>query len=127
MKKRMRSIKFFFIFGFAVVFSVTLLPAGGKKKPEEQAQIVGSVYREPGFALPEALVTLVREDDPKHKKLGQQSTTERGEFSFLVPATAAVYVVKASAKGYAPMEKQASVTGPDQINLTFLLEPEAKK
>jgi hypothetical protein len=89
--------------------------------------IAGSVFRDPGYALPEATVTLVRRDDPKHKKLAQESTTYRGEFVFHVPATQVVYVVKASAKGYRAEEKEASVTGLDRVDLTFTLEPEPKK
>jgi Carboxypeptidase regulatory-like domain len=89
--------------------------------------IAGSVFRDPGFALPEATVTLVRRDDPKHKKLAEESTTYRGEFVFHVPPTPAVYVVKASAKGYQPVEKEAAVTGTDRIDLTFTLEPQTKK
>jgi hypothetical protein len=98
-----------------------LMPAG------ESTVISGSVFRDPGFALPEATVTLVRRDDPKHKKLAQESTTDRGEFVFHVPAAPMVYVVKASAKGFRAVEKEAPVTGADRIDLTFVLEPETKK
>ena len=51
----------------------------------------------------------------------------RGEFVIHVPATPAVYVVKASAKGYRAEEKEATVTGLDRIDMTFTLEPEKKK
>ena len=104
------------------------MAAGDKKKPgDPETVIAGSVFRDPGYALPEATVILVLRDDPKHKKLAQLETTFRGEFAFHVPATPAVYVVKASAKGYRSEEKEASVTGPDRIDLTFTLEPETKK
>jgi hypothetical protein len=105
-----------------------LLAAGDKKKPEDAGTVIaGSVFRDPGYALPEATVTLVRRDDPKHKKLAEESTTFRGEFVFHVRAAPAVYVVKASAKGYRSEEKEASVTGPDRIDLTFTLEPGTRK
>jgi len=104
------------------------LEAGDKKKPADSDTVIaGSVFRDPGYALPEATVTLSLRDDQKHKKLAQQETTFRGEFAFHVPSTQAVYVVKASAKGYRPEQKEASVTGPDRIDLTFTLEPETKK
>ncbi len=104
------------------------MAAGDKKKAaENDTVIVGSVFRVPGYALPEATVTLVRQDDPKQKKLASATTTYRGEFSFHVPAAQAVYVVKASAKGYRSEEKEASVTGADRVDLTFTLEPETKK
>lgn len=112
----------------AGICAVLATAGGKKKKPEENgAVIAGSVFRSPGFALPEATVTLMRRDDPKHKKLSQQITTERGEFAFQVRSDPMVYVVKAAAKGYRPQEKEASVTGPDGIDLTFNLEPETKK
>jgi len=120
----MRSIKAVFFFA---VLGAVLTPAGDKKKPAEEAVIAGSVFRDPGYALPEATVTLTLRDDPKHKKLAQLETTYRGEFSFHVPAAPAVYVVKASAKGYRSEEKAASVTGTDRVELTFTLEPETKK
>jgi hypothetical protein len=120
-KKRRRSIKALLRFAILTGLSAILMPAG------ESTVISGSVFRDPGFALPEATVTLVRRDDPKHKKLAQESTTTRGEFVFHVPAAPMVYVVKASAKGYRAEEKGASVTGADRVDLTFVLEPETKK
>jgi hypothetical protein len=102
--------------------------AGDKKKPSDpETVIAGTVFREPGYALPDATVTLVRRDDPKHKKLVEQTTSFRGEFVIHVPAMPSVYVVKASAKGFRAEEKEASVTGPDRIDLMFTLEPETKK
>jgi hypothetical protein len=112
---------------FLAILSAFVM-AGDKKKPADaETVIAGSVFRDPGYALPEATVTLFLRDDPKHKKLAQLETTFRGEFAFHVPSTPAVYVVKASAKGYRSDEKEASVTGPDRIDLTFTLEPEIKK
>ena len=112
---------------FLAILSAVVM-AGDKKKPgDAETVIAGSVFRDPGYALPEATVTLTLHDDPKHKKLAQQETTFRGEFVFHVPSTPAVYVVKATAKGYRSQEKEASVMGPDRIDLTFTLEPETKK
>jgi hypothetical protein len=113
---------------FLAVLSNVFLAAGDKKKPTDSDTVIaGSVFRIPGYALPEATVTLSLRDDQKHKKLAQQETTFRGEFAFHVPSNPAVYVVKASAKGYRSEEKEASVTGPDRIDLTFTLEPETKR
>jgi hypothetical protein len=117
----MRSINALRRFAALAGLCAVVMPAG------ETTVIAGSVFRDPGYALPEATVTLVRRDDPKHKKLAQESTTYRGEFVFHVPATPEVYVVKAAAKGYRPEEKEAAVTGADRIDLTFTLEPETKK
>jgi hypothetical protein len=124
----MKSIKSLWRFVVLAGLCAMVLTAGDKKKSgDADTVIAGSVFRDPGFALPEATVTLYLRDDPKHKKLAGDSTTNRGEFVFHVPSTAAVYVVKASAKGYRAEEKEASVTGTDRIDLTFTLEPEMKK
>ena len=120
----MRSIKRFTI--LALVCALALW-AGDKKPSDPGTVIAGSVFRDTGFALPEATVSLVRRDDPKHKKLAENATGSSGEFVFRVPTAPAVYVVKASAKGYCAEEKEASITGPDRVDLTFKLEPETRK
>ncbi len=128
MKKRMRSIKTFLrLLALAGVCAI-LLAAGDKKKSNDPDTVIaGTVFRDPGYALPEATVTLVRRDDPKHKKLVEMATNLRGEFVIHVPATPDVYVVKASAKGFRAEEKEATVTGLDRVDMTFTLEPEKKK
>jgi hypothetical protein len=104
-----------------------MLAAGDKKKPgDPDTVIAGTVFRDPGFALPQATVTLVRRDDPKHKKLAESITDARGEFVIHVPATPEVYVVKAAAKGFHAEEKEAAVTGLDRVDLSIVLEPEKK-
>lgn len=123
----MKSINILLRLTALVALGAVLITAGDKKRAEEDAVIVGGVFRASGFALPEATVTLVRQDDPKHKKLATATTTYRGEFSFHVPPAQAVYVVKAAAKGFRSEEKEASVTGADHVELTFTLEPETKK
>ncbi len=123
----MKSINALLRFAVLAGLCGVVAAAGGKKKPDDAATVIaGTVFRDTGYALPEATVTLERRDDPKHKKLAQESTTYRGEFVFHVPSDPAVYVVKASAKGYRATEKEASVTGPDRIDLTFSLEPQTK-
>jgi hypothetical protein len=127
MKKRRRSINTFLRLA-ALGACAVLLAAGDKKKSSEPDTVIaGTVFRDPGYALPEATVILVRRDDPKHKKLAEMSTNLRGEFVIHVPATPDVYVVKASAKGFRAEEKEATVTGLDRVDMTFTLEPEKKK
>ncbi len=111
-----------------VLLSVTLGFAGDKKpKPGQEpfALIAGSVFREPGYALPEAKVVLILKDAPKGKKL-ETVTSPRGEFTFRVPPTAATYIVKASLKGFHSEEKEAVVIGEDRVDVTFVLVPESK-
>lgn len=101
--------------------------AGDKRKPGEPYAIVaGTVFREPGFALPDANVVLLLAGDPKVKKLQQAVTNFRGEFAFRVAPAPATYVVKASLKGFHSEEKEASVTGEERIEVTIVLAPESK-
>lgn len=124
----MRSIKPFLFFAAVAVAGAVLLAAGDKKKASEPDTVIsGTVFRDPGYALPDATVTVVRRDDPKHKKVAEIITSFRGEFAIHVPATPQVYLLKASAKGYHAEEKEASVTGLDGIDVMFILEPEKKK
>lgn len=124
----MRSIRAFLPLASVAGLAAVLMAAGDQKKSKDPDTVIaGTVFRDPGYALPEATVTLVRRDDPKHKKLAEQTTSFRGEFVIHVPATPAVYVVKASAKGFRAEEKEASVTGLDRVDLMFTLEPETRK
>jgi hypothetical protein len=124
----MRSIRTLLRFAVIAGACAALMPAGDKKKSSDPDTVIaGTVFRDPGYALPEATVTLVRRDDPKHKKLAEMTTSFRGEFVIHVPAAPLVYLVKASAKGFRAEEKEASVTGLDRVDLMFNLEPEKKK
>ena len=109
-----------------------MLGAAGKKKAlaESYALVSGTVFREPGFALPGADVTLVPDPEPgqpaaKIKKL-QAVSDARGEFAFRVPPAAMRYKVFVAAKGYNGEEKSASVQGEERVEVTFLLRAESK-
>ena len=69
----------------AIFLCVQSLPAQGtKQKAETSAVIAGTVFRDPGFAQGGASVVLALKSSPT-KKLQQQITASRGEFSFRVP------------------------------------------
>ena len=87
--------------------------------------IAGTVFRDNGFSLAGASVTLSRKDAPKVKGL-QSVSDSRGEFAFRVPSKAAAYVVKAALKGYQPAEKEVSVTGEERVEVTLSLPSESK-
>lgn len=128
MKKRKRNTDTLLRLAVLAGVCAALLSAGDKKKSNDPDTVIaGTVFRDPGYVLPEATVTLVRRDDPKHKKLAEMATNSRGEFVIHVPATPEVYLVKASAKGFRAEEKEATVTGLDRVDMTFSLEPEKKK
>ena len=110
---------------FAVLLVCGLLSSAAGKKPEPYAVVAGTVFREDGFSLAGASVTLLPKDAPKGKKLEAVSDA-RGEFAFRVPAGAATYVVKAVRKGFQPAEKEASVSGEGRVDVTLLLSAESK-
>ena len=102
------------------------LVAAKKHQPGSHAVVAGTVFKDPGFALPDANVTLTLRDDPKAKKLQQEVSNPRGEFSFQVPAAPATYLVKASLKGFHPDQKEAAISGEDRVEVTLTLVPESK-
>jgi hypothetical protein len=128
LRSRRNSIQWPALTGILLLLCAALGLADDKKpKPGQEsfALIAGSVFREPGYALPDAKVVLMLKDFPKGKKL-ETLTSPRGEFTFRVPTASATYILKASFKGYRPEEKEAVVTGLDRVDVTFVLVPESK-
>lgn len=103
------------------------LEAGDKRKPEPYALVAGTVFRDPGFALAGAQVTIVPKpaDGSNIKlKLNTAVSNARGEFAFRVPPLAMHYSVHAEAKGFKGAEKLAEVHGEERVDVTFILQPE---
>jgi Carboxypeptidase regulatory-like domain len=116
-----------------LLIAVVPLAGAGKKKsvPQAYAMVGGTVFREPGFALPQAEVTLIPNPAPeglpvKVKKLSTVSDA-RGEFVFRVPAASMRYTVKVAAKGYHGEEKTVEVQGEERADVTFQLHEESKQ
>src|ERR1700688_95663 len=108
---------------------IAILPQAqaGKKKtePESYALVSGTVFRDPGFALPNAIVTLTPAPSQtastvKIKKL-QTVCNSRGEFVFRIPSVSMHYTVRATAKGYRDEEKPIEVEGEARVDVTFSL------
>ena len=105
--------------------------AGSKKKSSEPYGLVGgTVFRDPGFALPgvELILTPDLAPDqavPAIKKMTATSDA-RGEFVFRVPTAPMRYNVRATLKGYSPQLKTVSVEGEQRVDVTFTLQPESK-
>jgi hypothetical protein len=114
-------------FLFAAALTLATLAAAAEKKPTPHGVVAGTVFRDPGLALPGANVVLMRKGDPKAKKLQEAISNYRGEFAFPVPATEAAYIVRASLKGFHPEEKEALITADERIEVTLVLVPESKK
>lgn len=91
--------------------------------------IAGTVFREPGFALSGAVVTLEEADPPtkgKRTKPQKVSTDAHGEFAFRLPASETKFKVTAVAKGFGSQTKEA-VTGPGvRVDVFFELKPESR-
>jgi Carboxypeptidase regulatory-like domain len=117
----------------AVLFSLFALCASGgdKKPPPEPSIVAGTVFRDPGFAMANAEVTLTLKTAPQGVKAPkQQKTTSnfRGEYSFRVPAAKAEYVVSVKASGFVPEDKPAIVgDDPERLEIYLTLKPDASK
>ena len=119
--------------GFAALLLLTLcgLAAGNKKAVEPYSIVSGTVFHEPGLALPGAEVRITPDeaDGSQMKlKITRAVSDERGEFAFRVPPTAAKYKVRASAKGFKAEEKIAEVNAEgERVDVTFVLETESNR
>jgi hypothetical protein len=112
----------------AVLWCCTLLAEPGRPSQASNPQytvVAGTVFRESGFSLPGATVTLAAKDAPKAKKL-QSVSDARGEFAFRVPPQPSTYLVRASLKGFQSAEKEAAVTGEELVEVTLTLLSESK-
>jgi len=103
--------------------------AGGGAAAEEQAVIAGTVFRDPGFALGGAEVTLAARTQPegaKKFKPRKIRSDARGEFAFYVPAAKASYVLSVKAEGLESQEKTVELAGgAERTDTYFTLKPSA--
>ncbi|MBI4892172.1 MAG: carboxypeptidase regulatory-like domain-containing protein [Acidobacteria bacterium] len=94
---------------------------------EDPAVVAGTVFRDPGFALPQAEVVLTVKAAPQGAKVPKSqkyTTNQRGEFMFHVPPVKAEYLLTAKSKGFAAEEKVAVVSGgPERVDVYFMLKP----
>jgi hypothetical protein len=115
-----------------LLIGILPLAQAGKKtaEPESYALVSGTVFRDPGFALPNATVTLTPSPSPGSSpmkiKKQQGVTNSRGEFVFRVPTVGMRYSVRAAAKGYREEEKSVDVEGETRIEVTLSLHEESK-
>ena len=110
----------------AALMGCALLLAAADRNDAPHAVVAGTVFRENGFSLPGATVTLAVKDAAKKPKKLQSVSDGRGEFAFRVPPGAATYVVKVSLKGFQTIEKEASVSGEERVEVTLMLPAESK-
>ena len=114
---------------FLFLLVASTVSAGEKKKPvEAYAVVAGTVFRDPGFALPGAQATLSMPPEEGHSKIKKLTATSdsRGEFAFRVSTEAMVYTVRVTCRGYSPQEKKVSIEGEQRVDATFTLSAESK-
>jgi Carboxypeptidase regulatory-like domain len=99
---------------------------GRKEQAQPYAIVAGTVFRDPGFAHAGASVVLALKSAPT-KKLQQQTSSPRGEFSFRVPPGPKAYLVTATLKGFQAAREEIEIQGQEQVNATLLLVPESKQ
>lgn len=91
--------------------------------------IAGTVFREPGFALPGALVALEPLDGPaKGKRIKPQKvlTDRHGEYAFRLPPSEAKFKLTATAKGLLSESKETAAAPGVRVDVFFELKPESR-
>jgi hypothetical protein len=110
--------------GVALAALFLSAPAGAAKSYSE---VGGTVFRDPGLALPGAKVVLFLEGTVRNKKLHEEETNDRGEFLFRVAGVGSTYLLVASMKGFGTEQKEAVIhSGNEHIDVNLVLSP-AKK
>ena len=90
------------------------------------ALVAGTVFRESGFSLPAAEVTITVKTPPAGVKRFKQMraiSDSRGEFAFRVPPGKAEYSVSVRAEGYLPAGKDVAVNGEERLDVYLELQP----
>ena len=111
----------------ASLLAVLLLGASGlAQKNNSYALVAGTVFRDSGFSLPNAEVTITVKTLPdglKKFKPMKATSDARGEFAFRLPAAKAEYTVSARADGYQPAGKDVAVGGDERVEVYLELTP----
>jgi len=104
----------------ALLFLIPLLPAPAakKSKPESYSLVAGTVFRESGYALPQAEITLIPDPQP--------DSTPAKERRLEAYSDAMHYILKVAAKGFQPAQKPVVIQGEERVDVTFQLQPESK-
>ena len=107
------------------VLAAGLAGSAGAGQQPAYAVVAGTVFREPGFALPGAEARLQVKTPPEGvKRLRPQKAVSgaRGEFAFHVPAGKAEYTINVQAAGFVGEQKSASVTADERVDVYFELK-----
>lgn len=102
--------------------------ARGEEK-KTASVVAGTVFREPGFALPSAVVTLEEAEPlPKSKRSKPQkvSSDAHGEFAFRLPPSETKLKLTAAAKGFRSQTKETAAAPGVRVDVFFELKPESR-
>jgi hypothetical protein len=105
--------------------------AAGAESPrrvEPYALIAGTVFRDSGFTLAGAEVTVTAEPGRGEARAVKFRKTKavtdgRGEFAIRVPVTPMRYRVVVRARGFQPQQKTVQIEGDQRVDVFFQLEP----
>ncbi len=103
-----------------------LLLASVALAQDSYALIAGTVFRPNGASMAAAEVSLTPEKgvkSGKKPKSQKQTSNQRGEFTFRVPAGAMRYTLSVHISGYKPLTKVVEIAGDERQDVSLLLEP----
>lgn len=105
--------------------------ADKRHKAEETYGIVGgTVFRESGYALPGAEVTITPDPQAGQAavkiRYSKATSDARGEFAFRVPVNAMRYTVEAHMKGFESQRKSVDIEGEQRMDVTLILPTVSK-
>ena len=95
-----------------------------RERSKAYAVVAGTVFREPGFVLPNAEVELRMTVAPLGVKRAKTLATRsdgRGEYAFRLPAGKAEYAVSVKADGFISEEKPAKIELEERVDIYFTL------
>jgi hypothetical protein len=94
-------------------------------KLESYALLMGMCFDEKGFGAQGVTITVQLQVPPNTKskvKKWLATTDARGEFAFRLPAGKNQFWVRATRKGYRPLEKLVNFTGDERQDVLFNME-----
>ena len=96
-----------------------------KKAAAPYALIGGTVFRDTGYRLPGAEVTVTPLEGAGQRKSRKivAVSDARGDFAIRVPAAPLRYTISVKAAGYRAQERAVSLAGEERLDLYFKLEP----
>lgn len=103
-------------------------PAARFQRGSSYALVAGTVFRDTGFALPNAEIVLTAKVLPegvkKFKPLRAFSDA-RGEFAFRLPPARAEYTLTVKADGYQSAQRDVQVSADERADVFLELKPAA--